>query len=79
MPADTKRDDICQSVACVRSAASLLRSMDTRVSPCQDFYQYTCGHWSEDHPSPAAAFSHDWFYDRREHVLLGVQGAAPRA
>lgn len=29
--------------------------MNLNVNPCDDFYEYTCGHWTEEHPN------HGWY------------------
>lgn len=46
---------ICNSPECLRSAANLKLSMDASVDPCDDFYQFSCGHWTEEHPN------HGWY------------------
>ncbi|KAK5643359.1 hypothetical protein RI129_007204 [Pyrocoelia pectoralis] len=46
---------ICVSEECIRSAANLKLSMDLSVNPCDDFYKFTCGRWSNEHPN------HGWY------------------
>lgn len=29
--------------------------MNLNVNPCDDFYEYTCGYWTEEHPN------HGWY------------------
>lgn len=41
---------ICETKDCLRAASNLQQSMDTTVSPCEDFYKFMCGNWAEDHP-----------------------------
>ncbi|XP_011304797.1 endothelin-converting enzyme 1 isoform X3 [Fopius arisanus] len=33
------------------SASQLLAALDDSANPCTDFYKYTCGHWTEYHPT----------------------------
>ncbi|MGH9481149.1 MAG: M13 family peptidase, partial [Terriglobales bacterium] len=49
-------------LACSRSAPPApaaaptgvdLTALDTKISPCQDFYQYACGNWIAQNPVPA--------------------------
>ena len=49
------KDDsgVCTSPDCVQAAARLLNYMDTDVSPCEDFYQYSCGGWEKTHSIPS--------------------------
>ena len=44
---DQEVDDreYCLTPECVKSAGSLLNSMDLNVDPCDDFYNFVCGSW----------------------------------
>ncbi|KAK0056543.1 endothelin-converting enzyme 2, partial [Biomphalaria pfeifferi] len=47
----TKECQLGQKIACM---------MDTRVDPCEDMYQFSCGGWIRDNPLP----------DETEHLTL---------
>lgn len=34
--------DVCFSNDCIKTASSILQSIDMNINPCSDFYQYTC-------------------------------------
>ncbi|XP_041911816.1 LOW QUALITY PROTEIN: endothelin-converting enzyme 2 [Arvicola amphibius] len=44
--------NICLTEACIRVAGKILESLDRAVSPCQDFYQFSCGGWIRRNPLP---------------------------
>lgn len=37
---------------CVTTAATIIKNMDTKSDPCQDFYKYACGKWIKTNPVP---------------------------
>ncbi|XP_025081161.1 neprilysin-4-like [Pomacea canaliculata] len=49
----TAAESVCQTFECLDSAAYIAKSINISVDPCEDFYQFACGRWLEDHQIPA--------------------------
>ncbi|CAG8439767.1 12094_t:CDS:10 [Ambispora leptoticha] len=44
-PPVEKEEEPCLEPHCVIAAAEIISDMDTKIDPCQDFFQYSCGGW----------------------------------
>lgn len=44
---ELRSEAICDSPGCVLAAAELLKNMDKKVDPCEDFYSFACGGFEE--------------------------------
>lgn len=64
---------LCETKDCLRSSSNLLLSMDENADPCEDFYQFTCGNWEEEHPRPDSVTSHDWFSEKQSKILRHIR------
>lgn len=47
--------------------------MDEETDPCEDFYQFTCGRWADDHPRPDSVTSNDWFRERQARIMRQIR------
>ena len=54
---------VCMSTDCVQAAARLSSYMDSNISPCEDFYHYSCGGWDNTHSIPSVQGHWDIFGD----------------
>lgn len=52
-------------------AARLLEGMNTSVDPCDNFYEYVCGRWSEAHMNLDETNS--WFTDRTKFINYKIK------
>ncbi|CAG2114561.1 unnamed protein product, partial [Medioppia subpectinata] len=39
--------NLCLTTDCITAASDLLKSMDRTVDPCDDFFDYACGGWTQ--------------------------------
>lgn len=65
--------DVCQTKECIRAASNLLETMNLKVDACEDFYEYSCGNWADEHPRPDSSSSYDWFTERQKRVLRNIR------
>lgn len=60
----------CASDNCVLQAASMLRSIDRSVKPCDNFHQFACGNWDHANPAQPGIGKYSNFYKAtRENFL----------
>ncbi|KAJ8021701.1 Membrane metallo-endopeptidase-like 1 [Holothuria leucospilota] len=63
-------DNVCLTPTCVKTAAGMLSRMDQTVQPCDDFYRYACGGWTENNVIPEDQASHGVFYELMESLSI---------
>ncbi|KHJ98326.1 peptidase family M13 [Oesophagostomum dentatum] len=51
----------------------MINAMNTSVNPCEDFYEFACGTWNEDHPIPDDMSGFGTFSHVREQVRLQLR------
>ncbi|RWS22459.1 Membrane metallo-endopeptidase-like 1, partial [Leptotrombidium deliense] len=52
---NSKTRNVCVTPTCVTAAADIIRSINTKVNPCDNFYEFSCGKWIDKHSIPDEA------------------------
>lgn len=51
-----------------------INALNTSVNPCEDFYEFACGLWNEEHPIPDDMSAFGTFSFVREQVRQQLRG-----
>lgn len=76
-PATDPSRSTCLTEACIRVAGKILESLDRGVSPCEDFYQFSCGGWIRRNPLPDGRSRWNTFnslWDQNQAILKHLLG-----
>lgn len=64
---------ICTSEGCIRSSARIMSMLNEKVSPCDDFYEFSCGNYMKYHDIPADETKIDAFTEMRRQNELRMK------
>lgn len=62
---------------CITAASEMLRSMDTSVDPCHDFFEYACGSWTRFNTIEEDESRTDTFTAMRNDLTSKLKGDTP--
>ncbi|XP_050431997.1 neprilysin-1-like isoform X2 [Adelges cooleyi] len=51
---------VCMTKSCLKSSVNLIECMNDTIDPCEDFYEFACGSFEENHPSFTASNENSW-------------------
>ncbi|XP_028972215.1 phosphate-regulating neutral endopeptidase PHEX isoform X1 [Esox lucius] len=66
-------EEFCLTPQCVEAAGSILSKMDRAVSPCEDFYRFSCGGWLKENPIPEDSSSYGIYPWLRQQVDIRLK------
>ncbi|KAL1006229.1 hypothetical protein UPYG_G00069520 [Umbra pygmaea] len=67
------QEEFCFTPQCIEAAGSILGKIDRTVSPCEDFYKFSCGGWLKDNPIPDDFSSYGIYPWLRQHVDIRLK------
>nr|XP_019548120.2 endothelin-converting enzyme 1-like [Aedes albopictus] len=67
------KPEVCHTKECLRAAAAFKQNMNLQADPCDDFYSYVCGNWTDDHPRPAQHKYYNWYEERQTKIYRNIR------
>ncbi|CAI9741548.1 neprilysin-1-like isoform X2 [Octopus vulgaris] len=67
-PQQLALENLCLTKDCVKAAARLMDAMNTKVDPCDNFYDFACGSWKRLNPIPEDSSSYSTFEQLRNQL-----------
>ncbi|KAJ3383781.1 Peptidase M13, partial [Lobulomyces angularis] len=67
------KDDVCLTESCVIRASTILKSLDSNVNPCEDFYAFSCNNWKKEFPVTEDVVKRSAFTYIQEKTKLKVK------
>lgn len=63
----------CETEECYEVSKRVLSSLDETVNPCDDFYQFTCGGWINNHPLKLGQSQIDGYSITEEKIVETIR------
>ncbi|KAK0546577.1 hypothetical protein OC846_001132 [Tilletia horrida] len=70
----------CDTETCVLASAEILKGLDTKLDPCDDFYEFTTAGWRKNHPIPSDAGLFgigQWLASENTKIMVEVLDGSP--
>ena len=56
------------------TAAQLINSMNPKIDPCDDFFEYACGNWNKKNVIPEDKSSYNTFEKLHDELQITLKG-----
>ncbi|KAL3221173.1 hypothetical protein MRX96_029514 [Rhipicephalus microplus] len=58
---EVAKKQVCITPVCRKKANEIKKTLDTKLDPCDDFYEFACSGWKKEHPLPKDAANYGVF------------------
>ncbi|XP_058790753.1 neprilysin-2-like [Phymastichus coffea] len=72
------QEKVCETQACIEAASLILKNIDTKAVPCDNFYQFACGKFLEESIIPESQNSISAFTRTNEKLLKQLRTSLER-